>query len=196
MRRALVETLTQRWWMVTWLTVVWVALWGELTTGNVVAGVLLGTALLAAFPRVAPGRIGAVRPLKTLRFAAYFLYKLVEANVVVAWEVITPSNESVNEGIVAVPVAGASDGIVTLVANSISLTPGTITLEVRRDPPTLYVHVLHLRSIERTRDDVRHLMRYALEAFADDETVRRAAAPERGAVEPSEATRAPFEQDR
>ena len=32
----------------------------------------------------------------------------------------------------------------TLIANAVSLTPGTLTLEVRREPPTLYVHVLHL----------------------------------------------------
>ena len=165
--------LVPRWWMVLWLTGVWIALWGELTTGNVVVGLLLSCLLLVAFPTLAPGRIGVVRPLQVLRFAAYFVYKLFEANIVVGWEVLTPSNESVNEGIVAVPVSGASDAVITLVANAITLTPGTITLEVRRDPATLFVHVLHLRSIEQTRRDVRALERRALEAFGSDHAIAR-----------------------
>jgi multicomponent Na+:H+ antiporter subunit E len=165
--------LASRWWMVLWLTAVWIALWGELTPGNVLVGLLLGSLLLVAFPTLAPGRLGFVRPLKVLRFGAYFAYKLVEANVVVAWEVVTPSNESVNEGIVAVPVSGASDAVITLVANAITLTPGTMTLEVRRDPATLFVHVLHLRSIEETRREVRDLERRVLEAFGSPHAIAR-----------------------
>ena len=149
-----------------WLVVVWVALWGDLTWGNIVGGGLVAATLLTIFPSAGPRGDLVFRPLAALRFLAYFTYKLVEANAVVAWEVITPNNDSVHEGIVAVAVTGASEGVVTLLANAISLTPGTLTLEVRNDPPMLFVHVLHLRSIERTRDEVHKLETLALRAFA------------------------------
>ena len=149
-----------------WLVFVWVALWGDVTWGNILGGALVAALLLAVFPTAGPRGSLIVRPLAALHFLGYFLIKLVEANAVVAWEVLTPSNESVHEGIVAVPVAGASDGVVTLIANAISLTPGTLTLEVRRDPPMLFVHVLHLRSIEQTRADVQRLETLARRAFA------------------------------
>lgn len=151
-----------------WLVLVWIALWGDFTLANLVGGVLVATALLAVFPSAGPSGNLVVRPLAALRFLAYFAYKLVEANAVVAWEIITPSNEGVHEGIVAVPVTGASDAVVTVLANAISLTPGTLTLEVRDDPPMLFVHVLHLRSIEDTRADVQRLERLVRRAFASE----------------------------
>lgn len=154
-----------------WLVVVWVALWGDATWGNIIGGGLVAALLLIVFPTAGPRGALTIRPLAALHFLGYFIVKLVEANAVVAWEVLTPSNASVHEGIVAVPVAGASDGVVTLIANAISLTPGTLTLEVRRDPPMLYVHVLHLRSIEQTRADVQRLDTLARRAFARPATI-------------------------
>lgn len=155
------------------LVVVWVTLWGELTAANVVSGLLVGGLLLLAFPFKTTGPSIVLRPLKALRFLVYFLYKLVEANVVVAWEVITPGDQ-LTEGIVAVPITGASDAVVTIVAFATTLTPGTITLEVRRTPATLYMHVLHMRSIEDTRRDTLNLERLALEAFGSTQAIENA----------------------
>ena len=54
----------------------------------------------------------------------------------------------------------------TIVANAVSLTPGTLTLEVSAtEPPVLYVHVLHLHDIEEAREDVRTLTRLVREAL-------------------------------
>jgi multicomponent Na+:H+ antiporter subunit E len=151
--------------LVTWLTVMWVALWGNLSWANVLGGLAAALVLLGVY-RVAasPAPAYPFRPIAALRFIGYFLLKLVEANLVLAWEVITPRNR-INEGIVAVPIHGCSDGLITLVANAITLTPGTVTLEVHRDPAVLYVHVLHLRDIEEVRREVRHLEDLAIRAF-------------------------------
>lgn len=155
-----------------WLLVVWVALWESATVANVLSGLVVATVLLFVFPvRDTSSATGRFRPLQAVRFVAYFSLKLLEANVVVAWEVITPSNEGVREGIVAVPITGASDTVVAIVANAISLTPGTLTLEVERNPTVLYVHVLHLRSVERARADVLRLELRVLRAFGDDDAV-------------------------
>ena len=151
--------------MVAWLTFVWVSLWGDLSVGNVLAGAAVGAALVSAFPDALPRPGGRLRPWPALVFAGYFAWRLVVANAVVAWEVLTPDNTSVREGIVAVPVDECSDAVVTVIANAISLTPGTLTIEVRRDPTVLFVHVLHLRSIEHTREEVQRLERLARRAF-------------------------------
>ena len=160
--------------LLAWLTVVWLLLWEDASVANVVGGLAVGASVVALFPAAGPARFGRVRPLAAAWLAVYFLWKLLEANLVVAWEVVTPNNESVNLGIVAVPLVADSDAVITLVANAITLTPGTLTLEVRRDPPTLYVHVLHLRSIDRVREDVRKLELLALRAFGSADAVRRA----------------------
>jgi multicomponent Na+:H+ antiporter subunit E len=154
-----------------WLVAMWIALWGEVTVANVAGGVLAATAVLVTY-RVAarPTPAYAIRPLAAVRFLGYFLVKLFEANLVLAWEVITPRNK-INEGIVAVPIRGCSDGLITLVANSITLTPGTVTLEVSRDPAVLYVHVLHLRDIDEVRRDVQHLEDLVVRAFGSPEAI-------------------------
>jgi multicomponent Na+:H+ antiporter subunit E len=58
------------------------------------------------------------------------------------------------------------------VADAVSLTPGTLTLEVQREPLILYVHVLHLRSVEDVRRDVRRLELDAVRAFGSAEALR------------------------
>jgi len=151
------------------LTVLWVVLWGEVAPGTVIAGIGLSALLVTALalPRPAGPR-GTIRPLHVLRFVGYFLWKLIEASAIVAWEVVTPRNR-LHEGVVAVPIVGASELLATVVANAITLTPGTLTLQYRTETAVLYVHVLHLSSIEDIRRDVRHLEWLAVRAFGGSE---------------------------
>ncbi len=153
-----------------WVVVVWLALWGGVSAANVCSGAVVAVLLLWLFPLRSSTRPGRFRLVWALRLLGYFLVKLVEANAVVAWEVVTPRNRIV-EGIVAVPVTSASDVLVSVVANAISLTPGTLTIEVGTDPHVLYVHVLHLHDIDAVRRDVTRLERYVLRAFGSEEAV-------------------------
>lgn len=144
--------------------VVWSALWGDISVANTLWGAVIGLLLLVVVPLARPRRPIRIRPLAALRFAGYFVWALVRASAIVAWEVVTPGSR-VNEGIVAAPLRTRSPGLITLIASSISLTPGTLTLEIREDPPILYVHILHLRTIDETRADIRHLEDLVLAAF-------------------------------
>lgn len=153
-----------------WLLVVWLALWGNVTIANVLSGVVVAAAVqLLPDPHPVGGRF-SVRPLAALRFLAYFAYKLVEASIVVAREAAT-RRDHINTGVVEVPLLGASDSLVTVVANAIALTPGSVTVEVESEPPTLYVHVLHLRSVEEVRRDIHRLEVLAVRAFGSAEAL-------------------------
>jgi multicomponent Na+:H+ antiporter subunit E len=158
--------------VVAWLTALWVVMWRELSAANLLAGLAIGTVAELARPWRALGqREHAVRPLALLSFAAYFLVKLVESNIVLAREVLTPRN-SIETGVIEVPLGACSDLVVTIVANAISLTPGTLTLEVRRlETPTLYVHVLHLHDVGAARRDVARLTAKVNAAFPSARTV-------------------------
>jgi multicomponent Na+:H+ antiporter subunit E len=160
--------------MLAWLVVVWVALWEDVSIVNVLSGLAVGAVLTTLFPIRRPERTEhpmSFRPLRTVELLGYFLWKLVEANAVVAWEVITPNNEGVQEGVVAVPITASSDIVVAMVANAISLTPGTLTIEIDRDPTVLYVHVLHLRDMARVRADVLRLEVRVQRAFGTPEAI-------------------------
>lgn len=147
-----------------WSVLVWTALWFELSAANVFWGAVVGALTLVLVPLPGGRQPVPVRPLAALRFAGSCLWALVRASAVVAWEVVTPRNR-IHQGIVAAPLRTRSAGIITLIANVISLTPGALTIEVREDPPTLYVHIMHLRTIEQVRGDIARLEEGALRAF-------------------------------
>lgn len=127
--------------MLLWLTVVWVGLWGSVTPANVLGGLVVGAVLLRALPMDPPDSPGRPSPLGLLRFAGVFLVALVQSSMQVLVLCLRPGR-SVHQAVIAVPVHGGGDRLLTLVANSISLTPGTLTLEVDRDRRLLHVHVL------------------------------------------------------
>lgn len=150
--------------VVVWSVGVWCALWSDLSLANVLWGTVVGLATLWLLPvRGGPRRV-SVRPLRVLHYLVHGLWSLVRASAVVAWEVVTPGDR-INQGIVEVPLRTTSLGVITLIANTVSLTPGTLTLEVREQPPSLFVHIMHLRTIEEVREEIGRLEDLAIRAF-------------------------------
>lgn len=168
-----------------WLTLVWTALWGDARPPTMVAGAVVAALVIAlsgpAPPAPEPLR---VRPLAVLRLGGWFAVKLVEANLLVSREVVTPSN-AIREAVVAVRLHTASEGLVTLVANMISLTPGTLVLEIEHTEPqpVLYVHVLHLKTVAAARADVHDLECRVMRAFGAADVLEAAERARVGAQE-------------
>lgn len=150
--------------LLAWLTAVWVALWGQLTWANLLGGLVVALAvvrLAPAHPETAPYRF---RPLHALVLAGYFFWKLVQASVFLAWEVITPANR-INAAVVAIPMLCRSPAMLTFVGSMVSLVPGTITIDADAEAGELYVHILHLGTVEGFRAEVRRLEVLTLRAF-------------------------------
>lgn len=93
---------------------------------------------------------------KLIWFLGYFLWQLAVANFDVARIILSPRLD-LAPGIVRVPIRSKSDLEVTMLANLISLTPGTITIEVERDHSALFVHGLDIASPEAFRGDIGRL---------------------------------------
>jgi multicomponent Na+:H+ antiporter subunit E len=97
-------------------------------------------------------------------YVLYFLHELVLANVRIAWEVVTPGF-TMQAGIVRVPTRCRTEWELMMLANSISLTPGTLTLEVDTDTNDLFVHALFVSSREEFIDSIARMERYLLGAM-------------------------------
>ena len=165
------STVTRRVALVAWLTAVWCALWEDVRPGNVLAGIAVGTAVALLVRLGSKQPRSTIRPLPTVRFAAWFAWALLTSTARVVVQVLRPGPPP-PEGIVAVPIRGCSDTVITVVANAISLTPGTITIEARRgEPALLFVHVLGLTDLEATRAEILDLEARAVRAFGPDEAV-------------------------
>jgi multicomponent Na+:H+ antiporter subunit E len=91
------------------------------------------------------------RPWRILRLAAIFLYELVVSAATVAWLVLRPGLRF-ESAIVAVPLDARHDLGITLFANLISLTPGTLSIDVSDDRSTLYVHAMDTRDCEAEKE--------------------------------------------
>jgi len=158
--------------MVGWLTLVWVGLWGSVSWANLLAGVAISVALVVLLPLtdVPVRRVVHLRAL--LRFAGVFAYDLFSASLQVTLLVLRPRLQ-LRQAVLAVRVRSASDGLLTLLADTISLTPGTLTLEVDRPRSTLYVHVLDVGegpdAVERMRSSLQHIESLAIAAVGSSE---------------------------
>lgn len=73
----------------------------------------------------------------------YFIKELVVASLKVAYDIVTPSF-LLNPGVIAFPLEAKSDLEITILANMISLTPGTLSLAVSDDRKMLYIHTLYM----------------------------------------------------
>lgn len=157
---------------VVWLAAVWVVLWGQIDVRSVTGGVLIGALLVFGLPSSERVRLDAFRPIPFVRFVLHYAWLVISSNAVVAWEIVTPGSR-VREGIVAVPVVGASDAVVSLLAHAISGTPGTLIVDIDRGERTvLYVHVLHLHSVEQVRHEVLDLERRLVAAVGTDRSLQ------------------------
>lgn len=95
-----------------------------------------------------------------LRYVVIFLWELAWANVAVAKLVLSPKMR-IKPGFLAVPMDATTDLEVTSLANSITLTPGTITVHVSDDRNAIVVHCLDTQD---EPDAVRSSIKLSLEA--------------------------------
>lgn len=168
---------------VVWLTVVWVALWGTPTIGTTAAGALLGVVVVGAGarrddrttagdgPDARPAPRPGLRPVAAIRLAAVFAGMLVTSTAEVARLVLRPRLE-LRSAVVTVTLPRASAAVVTLVANAVTLTPGTLTLDAEPRPDgsaVLVVHALHAPDAAVVRDAVLRLFALAAAACGQPE---------------------------
>lgn len=155
---------------VLWLTAVWVALWGDLSFANVTSGAALAVLVSLVFP-LPPVRMHLrLRPLRLLVLVAHFLTDVVVASAQVAWKTVTLRRPPRN-AIVEVNLRTPSDFVLSVVAEMVSLIPGSIVVEARRSTHTLFLHVLDAEDedgVERMRHRALALERRVVLAFGAD----------------------------
>jgi multicomponent Na+:H+ antiporter subunit E len=132
------------------LTLVWVALTGDVSSVNIGVGLVVSYAILWMLSRVSGQTEYFERVSNVAAFVMYFLWQLVKANVEVAFDIITPKHR-MHPAVLAVPLDVKGDEAITLLANAVSLTPGSLSLDVSKDHSVLYVHVMYARDREAVR---------------------------------------------
>lgn len=125
------------------LALAWVALTGRFDTLNFVFGFALGYGALWLAQRVLGPSSYFGKARRFLVFVLFFLWEVFRANLQVAYAVLHPRYR-LRPGVIAVPLDARSDAEITLLANLITLTPGSLTIDVSADRKVLYVHTLDM----------------------------------------------------
>lgn len=123
------------------LVVLWLLLVNQLSAGHIALGALLGWLIPFVTSPFWPERVRIRHPLTLARYLAVFVYDIVHGSFNVAWRILR-GPARLNPAFVAVPLALRTDLGISLLANTISLTPGTVSVLISADRRTLIVHAL------------------------------------------------------
>lgn len=135
------------------LSFVWVFLMEDLRTVQFAVGFVLGYVILYVFRGLLPDTGYFRRTLSFLKYLGYFLYKNMQANFIVAWEVLTPTNH-MRPGFLKINPEASTSLEITWLAATISLIPGTLTVDTSEDDDFLYVHAMHAYDPEETQREI------------------------------------------
>jgi multicomponent Na+:H+ antiporter subunit E len=143
------------------LVAIWLLAWGRFDAAHVVVGVVLAALLFAAFPMVPSGRrriVLSLRPVGVARLLWHVVVQLVRSNLLMTREIVSRQSR-IRTGVIHYTLRAPSDLVLTLVANIIALSPGTMTVDATRDPRTISVHFLLLDDVSAAERSLAHLER-------------------------------------
>lgn len=161
------------------LAIIWMMLQTSFTWPDFVVGMLVGFAIIGLSERAlvwqwpdralatsGRGRTSYVRfTLRLAGFIGFALWEIVKSNIEVARIVLNPRHVF-RTGIVAIPLDVQSDAGITLLSNLVTLTPGTVTIDISSDRRTLYIHAMDVRDPQALREQIkRRFERRVMEIF-------------------------------
>lgn len=147
------------------LALAWTALSGTFSGPNFAFGFVLGYCALAILQSQMPLLSGyAQRIPRMVMFFFFFAKELTKANLKVAFDILTPPWH-MQPGVIGIPLNAETDLEITLVANFISLTPGTLSIDVSDDKKVLFIHAMFLQDEETLRKDIAEIERRILEVM-------------------------------
>ncbi|MCM3660425.1 Na+/H+ antiporter subunit E [Georgenia satyanarayanai] len=158
------------WGILLWLTLVWVALWGDLSLANVVIGAFLAVLVTAVLPLPSTPFDGRFRPWGVVLLLGYFLWDVIKASVEVA--ALAVRREPPHGAVIRVRLRSHNDVYLTMVAGMTSLVPGSVVIEAHRITGTLYHHILDVDmhgGLERAHQAVLDQEERILRAFGSRE---------------------------
>ena len=137
------------------LALAWVGLNGRFTLDSLIVGTVLGRFVLIVLAR------GGVLDRTELRgveraflLLLHLLWAIVLANIRLTKDVLSIQHR-MRPGVIALPLSVTTDGEILLLAAMINVTPGSVALDVSEDRQTMYVHVMHIRTVEEAKAEIK-----------------------------------------
>jgi multicomponent Na+:H+ antiporter subunit E len=137
------------------LALAWSAMTGEFTLLNLGFGFALGYLILFFAQRMF-GHSNYYHKLFLIgSFIVFYIYDVITATIRVAYDVVTPTHY-MKPGVVAIPLDARTDVEITLLSNLITMTPGTLAMDVSSDRRVLYIHAMYVEDEEALVHSIKH----------------------------------------
>ncbi len=138
------------------LVVVWTLLQNGISVGMVVFGVILGIVIPIGTAQWWPDRPGKIRVFRMLSYCLLVMWDILVANVQVAWIVLTKPNSKLRPAWIIIPLELRQPEAISVLAGTITLTPGTVSADLSDEGHSLLVHALDAPDPDAVRDDIKH----------------------------------------
>ena len=132
-------------WVLAWLIGVWMLLWGTASVANLVSGLAIALMITLLLPLPAVPVEGRLHPVSLMALIVVVAYELVVSSLQVAWLAVRPAGPPRN-AVLRAHLNIRSDLVLALAVNIITLTPGSIVLEIDQARRMIYVHVIDVAS--------------------------------------------------
>ncbi|MGR3804659.1 Na+/H+ antiporter subunit E [Marinibacterium profundimaris] len=137
------------------LVFVWAGLVNKVTPGNLLLGAILGVLVPLISSPFWPNRAKLRRPGMAMIYVLIVLWDIVVANVQVALIILFKRREDIHSKWVCVPLDVTSPEPITVLAGTITMTPGTVSAVLSADASCILVHCLHTDDPDGVRDDIK-----------------------------------------
>lgn len=137
------------------LLFVWIGLVNTFTLGNLILGATIGIVVPMLTAAYWPDRPKIGKPLKIAEYVLIVLWDIVVANVQVAAIILFRRDETIHSHWIPVPLELTSAEAITVLAGTITMTPGTVSATLSADGRTILVHCLHTDDPDTVRDDIK-----------------------------------------
>ena len=147
------------------LAIVWTLLQNDISFGMVVFAVILGIVIPLGTSIWWPDRPLGFRMGRMAVYSVIVMWDILVANIQVAWIVLTVPNAKLKSAWIVVPLELRDPEAITLLAGTITLTPGTVSADLSDEGHSLLVHVLHTDDPHAVRDDIKQRYERRLKAI-------------------------------
>lgn len=137
------------------LTIVWTLLQNEVSAGMLVFGFILGILIPKTTAAWWPDRPSGFNVTKMAAYCMMVIWDILVANVQVAWIVLTRPNSKLRSAWVVVPLDLTQPEAITILAGTITLTPGTVSADLSSEGHSLLVHALDTGDPDAVRDEIK-----------------------------------------
>jgi multicomponent Na+:H+ antiporter subunit E len=164
-------------WVLFWLMLVWILLWGTFSAANVISGLAVALVITLLLPLPVVPIEGRVHPLTLMRLVGLVAWYLVVSSAQLAWLAIKPGPPPLS-AVLRAHMAIKSDLVLALAVNIVNLTPGTIVLEIDQVRRMIYVHVIDVgseRAVNRFYRQIAQIERLLVASFEREKHWRPAA---------------------